>query len=190
MTHPDGAPLFAHPPMAGAQRRCARAAHGLTLVELLTAIALLAVLLGIGVPSFASLLQRWRVDAAVESLTADIRLARSTATRTSRPVVMCARASDGTCSAGNDWSTGWLVFSDPNDDLVFDKGEPLIVERQAPPGIAAMVNESKPARLAFRANGTLQSGRTSVAIRPGQAARASTAVTINAMGRARVQTLD
>lgn len=167
-----------------------RRISGLTLIELLVTVSVLAVLLAVGIPSFASLTQRWRVDATIESLVADIRLARSTATRTSRVVVMCARAVDGNCSAGNDWSTGWVVFSDLNGDSALDVGEPLIVERPSQSGMASMPDKTSQAKLKFRANGTLASGKTSVGIRPKDSAKAVASVVVNAMGRTRVQTLN
>jgi type IV fimbrial biogenesis protein FimT len=167
-----------------------RRVSGLTLIELLVTVSVLAVLLALGVPSFASLMQRWRVDATIESLVADIRLARSTATRTSRPVVMCAKAIDGSCSAGNDWSTGWVVFSDLNGDSALDAGEPLIVERPIQSGMASMPDKTNRAKLKFRANGTLESGKTSVGIRPSDSAKAVASIVINAMGRIRVQTIN
>ncbi|NIM40755.1 MAG: hypothetical protein GTN84_07340 [Hydrogenophaga sp.] len=186
MTRSQGV-LPNHPSVSHHARHRGATGHGLALIELLTAIALLAILLGIGIPSFTGLLQRWRTDATIESLTADVRLARSTATRTSRPVVMCPRAADGTCSAGDDWSMGWMVFSDTNGNDALDTGEPVIRERQAPTGIASMADDNRPALLTFRANGTLRKGRTSVAIRPSHAAEATASVVINAMGRVYVQ---
>lgn len=167
-----------------------RRVSGLTLIELLVTMSVLAVLLAVGIPSSASLMQRWRVDATIESLVADIRLARSTATRTSRAVVMCARAADGNCSAGNDWSTGWVVFSDLNGDSALDVGEPLIAERPNQSGMASMPDKTSQARLTFRANGTLESGKTSVGIRPKDSAKTVASVVINAMGRTRVQTIN
>ncbi len=48
--------------------------------EVLTAVAILAVLLIIAVIVFLALLERWRVEAAAEQLAADMRLAHSRAT--------------------------------------------------------------------------------------------------------------
>ena len=53
--------------------------RGFTLQEVLTAIAILAILLAIGVIVFLALLERWRVNAATNQLVADLRLAHSSA---------------------------------------------------------------------------------------------------------------
>lgn len=164
----------------------ARAARGLSLIELMVTIAVLAVLLAVGVPSFAALARQWRQDAAVEAFVGDLRLARSTATRTSRPVVVCANSGTGSCATGTDWAGGWLVFSDldGNDDL--GAGEPLIAQRGAQAGIAAMLDGSAPAKLVFRSNGTLSGGNDTVTVQPQGSARPTVAITINMLGRARV----
>lgn len=161
-----------------------QAVRGFTLIELMVAIALLAVLLAMGVPSFAALLRQWRLDAAVDSFVGDLRLARSTATRTSRPVVLCVR--DGnTCGTSTDWTAGWLVFSDLNGDNALDTGEPVIAQRSAPAGIAVM---TAPANLGFRSNGTLNGINASVTMRAAGAIAAvpDVAINISGVGRASV----
>lgn len=54
--------------------------RGYTTPEILTAVAILAVLLAIAVIVFLALLERWRVEAAADQLAADMRLAHSRAT--------------------------------------------------------------------------------------------------------------
>lgn len=54
--------------------------RGYTTPEVLTAVAILAILLAIAVIVFLSLLERWRVEAAADQLAADMRLAHSRAT--------------------------------------------------------------------------------------------------------------
>lgn len=54
--------------------------RGFTLSELLTTVAILAVLIAIAVVIFLALLERWRVDAATKQLVGDLRLAHGSAT--------------------------------------------------------------------------------------------------------------
>lgn len=164
----------------------ARAARGVTLIELMVAIAVLAVLLAIGMPSFAALLRQWRQDSAVDAFVGDLRLARSTATRTSRPVVVCAVGSAGRCSTGADWAGGWLVFSDLDGNGERDAGEPVIAQRGAQAGIASMLDKASPAKLSFRSNGTLSGTTDSVSVQPQGASGPTQLITINMLGRARV----
>ena len=50
--------------------------HGLTLIELMVALAIVAVLMSLAVPSFGSVLARHRLKAAAEQLAADLADAR------------------------------------------------------------------------------------------------------------------
>lgn len=78
--------------------------RGYTTPELLTAVAILAVLLAIAVLVFLALLERWRVEAAADQLAADMRLAHSRATNhlTDWRVVLAPRDT----GEGSDESTG------------------------------------------------------------------------------------
>ena len=54
--------------------------RGFTLQEVLTAVAILGILLAIAIIVFLVLLERWRVNAATNQLVADLRLAHASAT--------------------------------------------------------------------------------------------------------------
>jgi len=84
-------------------------AAGFTLIELMTVLAVLAIVAGISVPSFAHIVERQRVEAALERLATDLALARNTALARRQMVVVCPRAADGACQPGSDWSGGWVV---------------------------------------------------------------------------------
>ena len=53
---------------------------GFTLQEMITAVAILIILVAIAVIVFLALLERWRVNAATNQLVADLRLAHASAT--------------------------------------------------------------------------------------------------------------
>jgi len=60
--------------------------RGLTLVEMLAALAVLLVILGSAVPSFRAAFERRELEAATAQLSVDLRLARSLATSLGRDV--------------------------------------------------------------------------------------------------------
>ena len=66
-----------------------RGQNGLTLLETLLTLSLVAVLLGIGLPTFQDQLADGRARAAAEQLLAAAQFARGTAQRLRRPVVLC-----------------------------------------------------------------------------------------------------
>ena len=80
---------------------------GFTLIELLIGIAVLAVLLGIGVPSFQELIRTNRVAAITNDLLAAMQFARSEAVRRGDLVTVCSSDDGSTCSGA--WTDGWVV---------------------------------------------------------------------------------
>lgn len=80
---------------------------GFTLVELMVAIALLAVLLGIGVPSFRTLREGNSITTVTNDLVAALQFARSEAIRTGTNMTVCSSNDQTTCSGG--WVNGWVV---------------------------------------------------------------------------------
>lgn len=106
-------------------------AAGFTLLELIIALLVLAVLLSIGAPSFSNLLAESRLREQHRGLISTLRLARTEAEQRGVRVVVCARASDTAC--GSDWRAGWIAFVDelagtPN---ALDAGE-SVLRRQSP----------------------------------------------------------
>ena len=89
------------------------ASGGFTLIELMISVLLVAVLLGIGVPSFRSLI----VDQRMRAVSTDLRIAlnttRSEAVKRNRSVILEPSA------AG--WGGGWSIANpDPNDPVILN----------------------------------------------------------------------
>ena len=83
------------------------AEQGLTLIELLVALALVAVLVGIAVPSFRAQQLDWRLRVQAGRLIAAIWIARGTALKSGQPALLCP--SDGAVCAGS-YSDGFAVY--------------------------------------------------------------------------------
>jgi len=87
--------------------------NGFTLIEMLVVIAIGAILLAVGVPSFTYMMDRNRVAGEVNEMLADLALTRSEALARRGRVIMCRSANGATCSAAaTDWNIGWIVFVD------------------------------------------------------------------------------
>jgi type IV fimbrial biogenesis protein FimT len=86
---------------------------GFTLLELMTALAVLAILVALAAPSFRTFTSNNHVTAVNNDLITALNLARSEATRRSVPVSICASADGATCGTAGNWSTGWIVFQNP-----------------------------------------------------------------------------
>jgi type IV fimbrial biogenesis protein FimT len=89
--------------------------RGLTLIELMVAMAILVVVLSIGLPSVDGIGNSSRLSSTSNELSGALQLARAEAVRRNRNVVMCRSDDLATCASGSVWR-GWIVFSDANGD--------------------------------------------------------------------------
>jgi len=93
-----------------------REVRGFTSLELLITVAIAAILLIIGVPTFQDFGLRQRMSAAVRTLHDHLALARNQAIRFNTEIVLCPGALEAGCNGTTNWSSGWIVFSDLNGD--------------------------------------------------------------------------
>lgn len=95
-----------------------RTAKGMTLIELLTTLAVAMLLLGVALPSFKHLVAEHRRVSTVNNLVSAANLARHTAITHRRSVSLCASHDGEYC--GDDWQAGWMVFMEPRHWQVAD----------------------------------------------------------------------
>lgn len=95
---------------------------GFMLIELMTSVAVLALLLVIVAPNFTALVRTSKVRSAQSELVASLTLARSEAVKRALTVSVAAKAP----TLGNEFGAGWTVWVDTNGDGVLDPGETII----------------------------------------------------------------
>ena len=102
---------------------------GFTLIELMVTLAVLAIVLGLAVPSFSSMLQDNRASSMGAELQGALQVARSEAVKRRQSVIICRSNAAGTaCEHGEDWSGGWLVRQSGGDVLkVWNRAQGLAV---------------------------------------------------------------
>ena len=96
---------------------------GFTLVELITALAVLAILVALAVPNFNDATLSARLNGFANSLVASAQVARSEAIKRNSTIRLCASADGATCAASGGWEQGWVVLTD--DDAVLQVQQPL-----------------------------------------------------------------
>ena len=97
---------------------------GLTLLELLIALFVLSILLGVALPDFRDLVQNKRSDASVRTLLTAIELARTGAIVNNSLVTLCPSDEGEECS-GN-WEDGVLLFVDYDGDRKIDGADYIL----------------------------------------------------------------
>jgi len=116
------------------------AARGFTLVELMVTLLVLAVLLGLAVPSFRDAALSSRLTGYANDLVAGVQIARSEAIKRNATVTLCASANGSTCATAGGWEVGWIILAprqetvpaaDPNDPPVVTTVID-VVDRHAP----------------------------------------------------------
>jgi type IV fimbrial biogenesis protein FimT len=103
-----------------------RRGRGYTLVEIVVALAILAVLLGSAAPTFARLVAEQQLRDEARRLSDAILHARSEALKRNQPVVICASVPADPCGPTRRWHDGWLMFADVDRDGAPGAGEPSI----------------------------------------------------------------
>ena len=88
---------------------------GFTLIELMVAIAVVAIVLTMGVPSFERVIERNQLTANINELVASLNYARSEAVRRNQRVSIC-HSDDGTTCSGSNYDDGWIIFEDIDQD--------------------------------------------------------------------------
>jgi type IV fimbrial biogenesis protein FimT len=87
---------------------------GFSLVELMVVITIVAILMGIGVPSYRYVTNSNRISAEVNGLLGDLQFARSEALKEGGTVTVCPPDTTGkVCGNSSTWDQGWIVTS-PN----------------------------------------------------------------------------
>ncbi len=89
-----------------------RRRDGFTMVELSIAIAILAILLGLGIPSFYSLLRNASIRSAADSMQAGVQVARMEALRRNERVTFWLVDNVTAACARTVAGTGWVVSVD------------------------------------------------------------------------------
>ena len=168
-------------------RRTARPASGFSLLEALTVMAISAIGLIIGIPSYRGLAERQRVTSAMHLLTAHMASARSTAITYRIPTVVCPSNRAGGCRKDGDWSEGWLMFFDADGNRQPDAREDILRDENAPihPSLRILSSKGRP-QIRYLPDG--RSGGSNISVRLCRDDKLLAQVVVNNVGRIRSET--
>lgn len=107
--------------------------RGVTLVELMIGLVVMATLLALAAPSFSAMVHSTRLSTWTNDFLSDLALTRSEAIRRAQRVVMCKSADGTSCTNAGFWDQGWLMFVDANNNGLREATETLIRQQAAMP---------------------------------------------------------
>jgi type IV fimbrial biogenesis protein FimT len=142
---------------------------GMTLIELMVAVAILGILLAIGIPSMRDMSETEAVRGHTNTFFSTLRYARSEAIRNRAQVVICpsnnSESASPTCSDGvtDHWEPGWIIFvnRDGDTNYTFDAATDTLLRVQGPISTSGGIIEvagGAPNKLVYRSTGILLAG--------------------------------
>jgi type IV fimbrial biogenesis protein FimT len=174
-------------PMKKAKYITANRQRGFTLIELMIAVAILAILLSLAVPSFQDTIRRNQITANTNSLVTSLALARSEATKRGIRVSLCA--SNGVvCTGSTDWSTGWQVIEDRDGNGALDA--PDVTLQVSPVPSTGMIMTGDNASVTFESTGENLTARTFSISKYGCGAQQKRQITVATSGRSQLAKAD
>lgn len=121
--------------------------RGVTLIELLVALIVVAILATTAAPSWRALIDSHRRQDAAQQLASGLRMARAEAIVRGLPVMMLAL--DG------DWRRGWSVFVDANRNRIRDESELTLAEHPGHLRVRIVGNARVGTGVGFESSGRL-----------------------------------
>ena len=125
--------------------------RGFTLVELMTILAVAAVLFTVATPALQQFVNNSRQTGAINDFVSSLHIARNTAITTNARVTICASEGGLDCEVVA-WNDGWIVFTDQNSNRQVDAGE-SIVGTSSGNGDLAILSGQFPSFLMYRPTG-------------------------------------
>lgn len=128
---------------------------GFTLMELIAALTVAAVLLLLAIPSLSTLIMNKRITTQTNDFIAVLALARSEALKRVARVTVCKSANGTACAGSGGWEQGWIVFADTDNDATVDNGEAILQVHSALEGGSTLRGNTNVASyISFVASGT------------------------------------
>lgn len=180
---------------------------GITLIELLVTLGVVAILATVAAPSLQSMIERNQLQTLTNGMVSNLYLARSEAAKRGFNVVLCASDVGQTAcdSSATNFAKGWIIFTDydkngsltaattkfdTNGDGLLDSPEEILAISEAPNPRFAIVSNGTPDNLvSYRPTGDTSPRTFSIRIANAQNDKALSRIYFNTTGRVRSCTI-
>lgn len=102
--------------------------RGFTLIELIVAMVLVAVLVALAAPAFQDLAVRNRVSTYAAQWMAVLNTVRAEAIKRNRQVSLCPSGNGLACDPSLTWGDGWLLFADDNGNGSYEAASERLLQ--------------------------------------------------------------
>lgn len=146
--------------------------RGFTIIELMIAIAILAIMATVAIPALQPLILNNRITTTTNMLLGAVQFARSEAVKQRRQVIICPSSNLTACTADTAWNQGIVVLEGNN------------VLRTIPPASTGVQILSAVTQLSYRPNGRLNGANPAFSIQDDRGVNTtSRVVCINLIGQ-------
>jgi type IV fimbrial biogenesis protein FimT len=137
---------------------------GFSLLELMVALAIVAILAAIAFPSFTTMISDNRMLTSAQDITNSLQFARSEAIKRGTAVTLCPSTNGTSCSATASLDAGWIIFIDNTTPGVVDNsnnvndaspGDIIVYRNQQSGGSVSVKFEAGRTYLRFSSQGFL-----------------------------------
>ncbi|MGO1069172.1 GspH/FimT family protein [Lysobacter sp. CA199] len=127
--------------------------RGLSLLEVVIALAVVAVILAFAIPAVAAVSERVQIVRIQTALSEAFLASSRHAVAGGVATVLCPSRDQASCVDGHDWSHGWLAFADLDADRKFGAGDVAIHQAGAMAGGLHLYSSPGRPRLVFQPDG-------------------------------------
>jgi len=133
--------------------------NGFTLIELMVALTVFAILVAVGIPQINHLTNSNRMVSEINTISGSLALARSESVKRGRIITICGSTDNATCDTSS-WEAGWIAFMDVDKDNVVDTGDGDVLLKVGPALTAGntlrLLKSDNSGVLQFKPDGTLR----------------------------------
>lgn len=127
--------------------------EGITLIELVTTVAIIGVIAVFASRSASAAINASRTSSGVSSLYASLTRARSLAASGNLEIVLCPSSDGESCTGGYHWERGWIVFPALHGGSDRSADEPILLRQAALLRSVHLVTSAGRTHLRFQPSG-------------------------------------
>ena len=154
-------------------------------MELIVAVGIAVSLLLVASAAIGGGLEAARAGAARSDLVGSLALAATRAAVTGRHAVLCPSRNGATCTGADDWTPGWIVFLDVDEDGLADPGERRLQRVPALAGRVRLRSTVGRTRVTFQGNGGNAGSNLTFTLCDGRGPAKARALVLSNSGRLR-----